>query len=153
MLRGIHAQSLEPEKIGALIHFIKEDLGFYLHRAVQKVKCDLSNDPVATFRFSGFVDLATVVERAFFEEWISEELEQIARCVDSLLLFWCFAQRRQYGFPDGWLFICARSKEDLRNTIWEKANSGRKRVYVSSPRIGAESDGLTYLPVSSSVRH
>jgi hypothetical chaperone protein len=85
MLRGIHAQSLEPEKIGALIHFIKEDLGFYLHRAVQKVKCDLSNDPVATFRFSGFVDLATVVERAFFEEWISEELEQIARCVDSLL--------------------------------------------------------------------
>ena len=86
MLRGVHAQSLEPEKIGALIHFIKEDLGFHLHRAVQKVKCDLSNDPVATFRFSdGFVDLATVVERAAFEEWISEELEQIARCVDSLL--------------------------------------------------------------------
>ncbi len=86
MLRGVHAQSLEPEKIGALIHFIKEDLGFHLHRAVQKVKCDLSNDPVAIFRFSdGFVDLATVVERASFEEWISEELEQIARCVDSLL--------------------------------------------------------------------
>jgi hypothetical chaperone protein len=86
MLRGVHAQSLEPEKIGALIHFIKEDLGFHLHRAVQKVKCDLSNDPVATFRFSdGFVDLATVVERASFEEWISEELGQIVRCVDSLL--------------------------------------------------------------------
>ena len=86
MLRGVHAQSLEPEKIGALIHFIKEDLGFHLHRAVQKVKCDLSNDSVATFRFSdGFVDLATVVERASFEEWISEELGQIVRCVDSLL--------------------------------------------------------------------
>lgn len=28
MLSGVHAQSLEPEKIGALIHFIKEDLGF-----------------------------------------------------------------------------------------------------------------------------
>ncbi len=86
MLRGVHAQSLEPEKIGALVHFIKEDLGFHLHRAVQQVKCDLSNAPVATFRFSdGFVDLATVVERAIFEEWISEELEQIAGCVDSLL--------------------------------------------------------------------
>jgi hypothetical chaperone protein len=36
MLRGVHAQSLEPEKIGALIHFIKEDLEFHLHRAVQK---------------------------------------------------------------------------------------------------------------------
>jgi hypothetical chaperone protein len=86
MLKGVHAQSLEPEKIGALIHFIKEDLGFHLHRAVQKVKCDLSNEAVATFRFAdGFVDLAAVVKRESFEEWISEELEQIAGCVDSLL--------------------------------------------------------------------
>jgi hypothetical chaperone protein len=86
MLKGVHAQSLEPEKIGALIHFIKEDLGFQLHRAVQKVKCDLSNDQAATFQFSdGFVDLNAVVERASFEEWISEEVERIARCVDSLL--------------------------------------------------------------------
>ena len=86
MLRGVHAQSLEPAKIGALIHFIKEDLGFHLHRAVQKVKSDLSNAPLATFQFSdGFVDLAATVERASFEEWISEELGQIERCVDSLL--------------------------------------------------------------------
>jgi hypothetical chaperone protein len=86
MLKGVHAQSLEPEKIGALIHFIKEDLGFQLHRAVQKVKCDLSNGPVTTFRFSdGFVDLEAVVERTSFEDWISEEIEQIAQCVDSLL--------------------------------------------------------------------
>jgi hypothetical chaperone protein len=86
MLRGVHAQSLEPEKIGALIHFIKEDLGFHLHRTVQKVKCDLSNNPAATFQFSdGFVDLRAVVERTSFEEWIAEELGQIARCVDSLL--------------------------------------------------------------------
>src|ERR1017187_8780168 len=86
MLRGVRAQSLEPEKIGALIHFIKEDLGFHLHRAVQKVKSDLSNAPLATFQFSdGFVDLAAAVERATFEEWISEELRQIAGCIDSLL--------------------------------------------------------------------
>jgi hypothetical chaperone protein len=86
MLRGVHGQSLEPENIGALIHFIKEDLGFQLHRAVQKVKCDLSNVPVTTFQFAdGFVDLDAVVERASLEEWISEELGQIAGCVDSLL--------------------------------------------------------------------
>jgi hypothetical chaperone protein len=85
MLKGVHAQSLEPEKIGALIHFIKEDLGFQLHRSVQEVKCDLSNDPAATFQFSdGFVDLRATVERRSFEEWVSEELGQIARCVDSL---------------------------------------------------------------------
>jgi hypothetical chaperone protein len=86
MLRGVHAQSLEPEKIGALIHFIREDLGFHLHRAVQKVKNDLSNASLATFQFSdGFVDLVTAVNRATFEEWIYEELEKIATCVDSLL--------------------------------------------------------------------
>jgi hypothetical chaperone protein len=86
MLKGVHAQALEPEKIAALIHFIKEDLGFHLHRAVQKVKNDLSTAPVATFQFSdGFVDLAATVERTSFEEWISEELAQIAGCVDSLL--------------------------------------------------------------------
>lgn len=86
MLKGVHAQSLEPEKIAALIHFIKEDLGFQLHRAVQKLKYDLSNGPVANFKFSdGYVDLTAVVERASFENWISEELEQIAGCVDALL--------------------------------------------------------------------
>src|ERR1700677_5157784 len=86
MLTGVRAQSLEPEKIGALIHFIKWDLGFHLHRAVQKVKCDLSNNSVTQFRFSdGFVDLVEDVERTSFEAWISEELEQIADCVDSLL--------------------------------------------------------------------
>jgi len=86
MLKSVHAQALEPEKIGALIHFIKEDLGFHLHRSVQKVKCDLSNQDTAEFSFSdGFVDLKAVVKRAQFEEWISEELGRIAQCVDSLL--------------------------------------------------------------------
>jgi hypothetical chaperone protein len=86
MLKGVHAQSLEPEKIGALIHFIKEDLGFHLHRAVQKIKCDLSNEPVAMFHFSdGYVDVKAEVKREPFEEWIAEEIEQIAQCVDSLL--------------------------------------------------------------------
>jgi hypothetical chaperone protein len=57
------------------------------HRwAAMLVKCDLSNASATTFRFSdGFVDLEAGVERTSFEEWISEELEQIARCVDSLL--------------------------------------------------------------------
>ncbi len=86
MLRGVHAQSLEPEKIADLIHFIKENLGFHLHRAVQKVKSDLSSSPRALFQFSdGFVDLEAAVERASFEEWISEEIGRIEQCVDRLL--------------------------------------------------------------------
>jgi len=86
MLKSIQAQAIEPEKISALIHLIKEDLGYHLHRAVQKVKCELSENLLATFRFSdGFIDLQATVERTSFEEWISEELVQIESCVDSLL--------------------------------------------------------------------
>ena len=42
MLASVRGQAFEPEKIGALIHLIREDRGYQLHRAVQKVKCDLS---------------------------------------------------------------------------------------------------------------
>lgn len=86
MLRGVQGHALEPAKIKALIHLIKEDLGFRLHRAVQTVKCDLSYHPAAMFKFSdGIVDIETEVERRVFEGWIAEELEQIQTCVDSLL--------------------------------------------------------------------
>lgn len=85
-LRTIRIQALEPEKIEALIALIEEDLGYQLHRAVQKVKCALSAAPEAEFRFvSGGIDIRAVVERASFEEWIDEEVQKIATCVDSLL--------------------------------------------------------------------
>jgi hypothetical chaperone protein len=86
MLKSVQAQALEPEKIAALVHMIREDLGYHLHRAVQKVKCDLSENSEAMFRFSnGAVDIAEAVKRKAFETWISDELEQIEKCVDSLL--------------------------------------------------------------------
>ncbi|HZU30053.1 MAG TPA: Hsp70 family protein, partial [Candidatus Angelobacter sp.] len=86
MLKSIHAQALEPEKIAALIHLIREDLGYHLHQAVQKTKSDLSANAASTFRFADpFIDLSAMVERASFEQWIAEELELIAACVDSLL--------------------------------------------------------------------
>ncbi|HTC61218.1 MAG TPA: Hsp70 family protein [Candidatus Saccharimonadales bacterium] len=85
MLKGVQAHALEPKKIAALSHLIKEDLGYQLHRSVQKVKSDLSSCPVATFSFSdGYIRLEAKVERARFEEWISEELQQIEHCVDSI---------------------------------------------------------------------
>jgi hypothetical chaperone protein len=87
MLRGVQGHALEPEKIKALIHLIKEDLGFRLHRAVQAVKCELSHNSAATFKFSdGVVDIETALERSVFVGWIGEELEKIATCVDSLLV-------------------------------------------------------------------
>jgi hypothetical chaperone protein len=86
MLRSVQAQALEPEKIAALQHLIREDLGYHLHRAVQKVKCELSDQPAAAFRFAdGVADLEAPVKRSVFEKWIAPELKQIAACVDSLL--------------------------------------------------------------------
>jgi hypothetical chaperone protein len=86
MLASVRGQAFHPEKIAALIHLIQEDLGYQLHRAVQKVKCDLSGQETARFRFSdGVVDLDAIVRKCDFEEWIADDLGQIEECVDSLL--------------------------------------------------------------------
>ncbi|MGB6944986.1 MAG: Hsp70 family protein [Bryobacteraceae bacterium] len=86
MLRSVKTQALEPEKIGALIDLIQEDLGYQLHRAIQKTKYDLSNQETARFVFAdGGVNLNSVVHRRDFELWIAEELTQMETCVESLL--------------------------------------------------------------------
>ena len=86
MLNTAKVQALEPEKIEALIHLIREDLGYHLHRAVQKLKCDLSENSTARFHFSdGFIELEDSVERSSFEEWIEEDLKRIETCVEGLL--------------------------------------------------------------------
>jgi len=86
MLNSVRGQAFHPEKIGALIHLIREDLGYRLHQSVQEVKCGLSEHETARFHFSdGVVDLEELVLRRDFETWIAEELGQIEECVDSLL--------------------------------------------------------------------
>lgn len=86
LLASVKAQALEPEKIEALIHLINEDLGYQLHQAVQKTKCDLSASQETSFRFSdGVIALEAHVERASFEAWIADEVCAIEACVNSLL--------------------------------------------------------------------
>ena len=86
MLASVRGQAFEPEKIGGLLHLIREDRGYQLHRAVQKVKCDLSENSAARFRYSdGVVNLDAKVLRSEFEGWIADELRQMEECVDSLL--------------------------------------------------------------------
>ena len=86
MLKSARVQALEPEKIAALINLIDEDLGYQLHRAVQRVKCELSGAERAEFRFTdGSLEIEAVVTRREFEEWIAEEVGSIEGCVDGLL--------------------------------------------------------------------
>ena len=86
MLRSIQAQSFEPEKIGALLHIIQNDLGFYLHRSVQQMKAELSSELIGSFVFEDHVvQMRGRVKRATFEGWIEEDLQRIRGCIDRLL--------------------------------------------------------------------
>ncbi len=86
ILRSARLRALEPEKIKALSALIEEDLGYQLHRAVQKVKFELSHAESAVFQFrDGSMDLQIPVTRAEFEGWIAEELRAIESSIDSLL--------------------------------------------------------------------
>jgi hypothetical chaperone protein len=86
MLQSVRGHAFEPGRIEALIHLIEEDLGYQLHRAVQKFKIELSRNHAARFQFSDAdVALDKVVGRTEFEAWIGEELGQVERCIDGLL--------------------------------------------------------------------
>lgn len=86
MLNSVKAQAFHPDRISALIDLVQEDLGYQLHRAVQKTKCDLSSHETARFEFTeGSIHLDALVRRCDFEQWVSDELIQIETCVDSLV--------------------------------------------------------------------
>jgi hypothetical chaperone protein len=85
LLKSAHARALEPDKIEALINLVQEDLGYQLHRAVQRVKMELSERESAQFRFQdGSMDLDLTVTRAEFEAMIASELAAIENCVTAL---------------------------------------------------------------------
>jgi hypothetical chaperone protein len=86
MLRSIRHNSLEPEKINALLHVVQNDLGFYLHRSVQQTKSELSSKQESWFSFKdGVVLIEAPVARQQFEDWIAEDLRAIRECVAKLL--------------------------------------------------------------------
>ncbi|MEO8098487.1 MAG: Hsp70 family protein [Acidobacteriota bacterium] len=85
MLASVKKQALEPEKIEALIHLVKDDLGYYLHQAVQKTKSELSTNAVAPLHLTAGIDIEARARRPAFETWIAPELSAIESCVDTLL--------------------------------------------------------------------
>src|SRR5581483_5027269 len=85
-LKNVAAQALEPEKIKGLLYLIEHDLGYQLHRAVQRTKTTLSQSPHARFHFSdGDAEIDKELTRDEFESWIQEELNDIQGRVDALL--------------------------------------------------------------------
>lgn len=86
ILKSARVRALEPEKIGALIAVVEQDLGYQLHQAVQRVKFALSQHESAEFRFhDGGLDLRIPVTRREFDAWIADDLKAIEGSVDSLM--------------------------------------------------------------------
>ena len=68
MLRSSRAEAFEPEKIEALIHLIKEDLGYHLHRSVQKLKRDCRRSGGGIPFSDGGIEIQAAVQRTDFED-------------------------------------------------------------------------------------
>jgi hypothetical chaperone protein len=86
MLRTVRAQAEERAKFDALLYLVENDLGYQLHRAVQRAKMTLSHASKTVFRFTdGDLELEEEVASDQFEDWIGEELASIEHSVDSLL--------------------------------------------------------------------
>ena len=88
ILQSVRAQATEPQKIARFIEIVEEDLGYHLHRSVQRTKVDLSSREEAEFVFTDTsVDIRRRVSRSDFNEWIAEDLDQIATCVEETLRY------------------------------------------------------------------
>jgi hypothetical chaperone protein len=86
LLAQVRSQSLEPEKIDALLHIIWNDLGYKLYRSIERAKMELSNHELSLFAFKDSpVEIREKVRRLDFESWIQPAIGKIESCVDRLL--------------------------------------------------------------------
>jgi hypothetical chaperone protein len=88
-LKELHELSrlaVNPALLKKLIYIVENDLGFALYRSVSAAKIALSSTEEAEFHFRhGNLAISEIIARRQFEEWISEDVEQIAATVDKAL--------------------------------------------------------------------
>ena len=88
-LRDIEAvarTARHPDRLGALLRLIRDELGYELYRTVSGVKAALSHDDQAVLRFR-HADFAIeqTIARADFEHWIAPDIARFAATVDLAL--------------------------------------------------------------------
>ncbi|HEY3740665.1 MAG TPA: Hsp70 family protein [Bryobacteraceae bacterium] len=94
MLETVKRQAFEPSGIEGLLHLIRGDLGYHLHRSVQKAKADLSQHEMTILNYDdGLVEIHEPVRRGDFERWIEPELSEVERAVDRVLAAACVDRR------------------------------------------------------------
>lgn len=75
-----------PERLGALLRLIRDELGYELYRAVSGVKAELSRGETAVLRFRhGDFAIEETILRRDFEHWIAPDIARIAATVDLAL--------------------------------------------------------------------
>jgi hypothetical chaperone protein len=83
-LRTIERTAYQRDAIERFLRVIEEDLGYPLHRAVERAKVALSSEEEVDFHFD-LVDLQRTLGRGEFQEWIAPDLEAMANALDRLL--------------------------------------------------------------------
>jgi len=75
-----------PDRLGALLKLIRDELGYELYRSVSGVKAALSKAETAVlnFRHADFA-IEETIARADFEHWIAPDIARIAATVDLAL--------------------------------------------------------------------
>lgn len=86
MLYDIRQNSLEPDKVDDLIHFVELELGFYLYRSTEQTKVHLSSKEETLFQFEELDHpIKDSVQRKDFETWINQDLQAIEDCLQRVL--------------------------------------------------------------------
>ena len=161
LLLDLRREALEPERLEALLHLVRQDLGFLLFRAVERTEARALAR--ATRRASASSTRISAIERpvtrAAFEGWIADELAAIAGCVDGLLEAHARPGRRgRPRVPDRRLLArarrCARSsrRASARRSCGAAASSPPSRAASrSAPRRRTGMGGGTWVIGSDGV--
>jgi hypothetical chaperone protein len=84
VLEDVVANAYARQEIDALYRIVDEDLGYALHRAVEKAKVELSSAESAVVNFAA-ADVQVTVTRAQLEQWIAPDLVAIGAACDRCL--------------------------------------------------------------------
>jgi hypothetical chaperone protein len=78
--------SAHPERLRRLIRLIEDELGYRLYQVVSAAKAALSRQTTAPLRFEHReLSIDLTIEREDFEQWIDEDLQNLAATVDRAL--------------------------------------------------------------------
>jgi hypothetical chaperone protein len=85
-IEAVARTAMYPDRLGALLRLIRDELGYELYRTVSGVKADLSRAETAVLRFR-HEDFAIEerISRSDFEHWIASDIARIATTVDLAL--------------------------------------------------------------------